>query len=271
MAIKDLLLKFKESLILDGLAKKTIKAYISCINTLSSKVNFDNVSQEEVNQFFLSLEVPINTANQYKKALIKWIKVFKLDIQVPKFKATEETIPEYFSEDYFLDELIPSIEILFRDELKIRCLFYLMFYTGLRVGEIANLKKKDFDLKNKRINIQKRKAKNPIVVFYPQQMSDLIGLHFNNTADDEDVFNMKEEAISYYCKVISENLDKHITPHTFRHSFAVTYLQKKGSPKNLQTLLGHKSRVATDIYMKMTDKDREAEFRKVMHIKRSPK
>jgi len=270
MAIIDLLIKFKESLILDGLAKKTIRAYISCINTLSNNINFDEINQEKVNQFFLNLEAPDNTVNQYKKALIKWIKVFELDIHVPKFKQAEHKIPEYFNEDYFLDDIIPAIDILFQDEIKVRCLFYLMFYTGLRVGEIASLKKKDFDLKNKRINIQKRKAKNPIVVFYPQQMSDLIELHFNNTAGNEDVFNIKEEAISYYCKVLSENLNTHITPHTFRHSFSITYLKKGGNSKNLQGLLGHKSRVSTSIYEQMSDDDREKEFRKVMKIKRKP-
>lgn len=271
MIIKELLIKFKERLILDGFAKKTVKTYISCINRLSSKIDFGNLCQEKVNQFFLNLENPVNTINQYKKALIKWVKIFELDIKIPKFKQAEHTIPEYFSEDYFLNEIVPSFSILFKDDIKVRCLFYLMFYTGLRVGEIANLKKKDFDLKNKRINIQKRKAKNPIVVFYPKEMADLIELHFNNSAEYEDLFNFSEGAIGYYCKVLSENLNKHIHPHMWRHSFSIAYLKKGGKGKNLQSLLGHKSRTSTAIYEQMSDTDREEEFRKVMKIKRKPK
>jgi len=216
MNIKELLNKFKEQMILDGLAKKTIKSYISCINLLTDKMDFNNLSQEDVNQFFINLENPLNTINQYKKALIKWVRIFELDIKIPKFKQAERKIPNYFSEDFFLSEIIPSVDMLFKDDIKVRCLFYLMFYTGLRVGEIANLKKQDFDLKNKRINIQKRKAKNPIVVFYPNQMADLIQLYFDNTAG-EDVFGFTDGTVRYYCKILSENLNKHIHPHTFRH------------------------------------------------------
>ena len=108
-------------------------------------------------------------------------------------------------------------------------------------------------------------------MFYPQQMADLVELHFNNTAGNEDVFNIQEKTIAYYCNTLSENLDIHITPHTFRHSFAVMYLKKGGNSKNLQSLLGHKSRVSTAIYEQMTDEDRENEFRKIVKIKRSPK
>ena len=267
----NLINKFREELILEGRAKKTIKTYISCLNVISNKLNLSSLTQEKVNKYFVEIEAPANTVNQHKKALIKLVKILKLDVRIPKFIQAENSIPEYFDEDYFLNEIVPAIGFLFDDEIRIRCLFYLMFYTGLRVGEIANLKKVDFDLVNKKINIQKRKAKNPIIVFYPKDMAELIELQFDMHPEDEKIFNCSDDSVRYYCNVLSKNLEKHITPHTFRHSFAVSYLKKGGSSKNLQTLLGHKCRVATDIYMQMTDEDREIEYRKIMKIKRRNK
>ena len=269
--MKDLLIKLKEKLILEGLAKKTINSYIACLNTISINLDIENLTQENINNYFLNLEAPTNTINQHKKALIKLIKTFKFDFEIPKFSQAVNHIPEYFDEDFFFEKIIPAINSLFKDGIKIKCLFYLLFYTGLRVSEIANLNKSDFDLKNLSIKIQNRKAKNPIVVYYPKGMADLVEVQFDLHPENEKIFNCSDDSIRYYCKILSENLGKHITPHTFRHSFAVNYLKRGGGSKNLQSLLGHRSGTSTAIYMQMTDKDREAEYRKTMQIRRRPK
>jgi len=269
--MKVLLDKLREKLILEGKAKKTINSYIACLNTISESIDIKNLTQDDINNYFLNLQAPDNTINQHKKALIKLIKAFDLGLEIPKFHKAVNPIPEYFDEDFFFEKLVPAIDNLFEDTIKVKCLFYVLFYTGLRVSEIVNLKKSDFDLKNLSIKIQNRKARNPIVVYYPKGMADLVEVQFDMHPEDEKIFEFTSNGVRYYCDILSENLEKHITPHTFRHSFAVNYLKRGGGSKNLQSLLGHRSGTSTAIYMQMTDKDREAEYRKTMQIIRRPK
>lgn len=263
--------EFTNYLTLENLSRNSVKTYINYIVNFSKKVDIENLTQENINEFFLSLNCPVNTVNQYKKTLLQFLKFRKLELQIPKMKQAEQKLPEYFDENYFLNEIIPCVDDIYRDELKIRCLFFLMFYTGLRVGEISRLKKADFDLQNKRIKIQHRKAKNPIIIYYPEEINDLIEVYFTTIPDKESVFNCSEANINYICKRLSDNINKRISPHTFRHSFAVMFLKKGGDISVLKELLGHKSLISTLIYTKMTNEDIENEYRKLIKIDRRPR
>lgn len=263
--------KFKEYLILEGLSRYSVINYISSIKMIAKYIDIENLCQEKVNEYFVNLEGEEATQNQRRKALLKFIAYNKLDIKVPKFKRVEQSIPDYFSEEYFLNEIVSLIDMLFKNEIEVKCIFYLMFYTGLRIGEILNLKKSDFNLKEQKINIQKRKAKNPIVIYYPKELNSLIELQFDNTPEQEKMFELSSSSIRKYCKNLNQNLDKKIHPHMFRHSFAVMFLKKGGDISVLKELLGHKCLQSTLIYTKMTNEDIEKEYRKYIKIKRSPK
>ena len=126
-------------------------------------------------------------------------------------------------------------------------------------------------MKEQKINIQKRKAKNPIVIYYPEEMKDLIQLYFDSCPEQESVFDFTNSALQYYYEKLNQNLEKKINPHMFRHSFAVMFLKKGGDISILKELLGHKCLQSTLIYAKMTDEDIEKEYRKIIKIKRSPR
>ena len=267
--------EWENQLVFDGLSKKTVKLYINIIKNIVNKYNIDinNLNNEIIVDLILKIREKLsdNSVNIYIITLKKWKAYTKQEYDLPKLKSVEAEIPEYFTEDYFLNEIAPAIKILFREEIKIKTLFYLLFYTGLRVGELCNLKKTDFNLKECSINIQKRKSKNPIVVYYPKSLNDILELHFTNNPEDEKVFNIDSACVTYYCNILSKNLNKKLYPHLFRHSFAIMFLRKGGDISVLKELLGHKDLNSTLIYTKMNKSDIEKEYRKRITIKRRPK
>jgi integrase/recombinase XerD len=267
--------KFEQQLVFDGLSKNTIRLYITTIKLISTKFNVDinNLKDENIKDLIIKFRDTRSksSCNAYIAVLKKWRDFTGQEYQLPKSINPEIEIPDYFSEEYFLDEIVPAIKVLFHNEIKIKSLLYLLFYSGLRVGELCNLNKEDFNLKECSIKIQKRKAKNPIVIYYPKGLNDILELHFNDNPLEKLAFNTEEQDVRYYCKVLSKNLNKKIYPHLFRHSFAVMFLRKGGDLSTLKELLGHRNINSTLVYSKMSKGDLEKQYRKFIKIKRRPK
>jgi site-specific recombinase XerD len=271
---KTMIKKFEQQLVFDGLSKNTIMQYVNTIKLINTKFNVDinNLKDENIKDLVIKFRDTLSksSCNAYIAVLRKWRDFTGQEYKLPKFVNPETEIPDYFLEDYFLDEIVPSIKKIFDKEIKIKAILYLLFYSGLRVGELCNLNKEDFNLKECSIKIQKRKAKNPIVIYYPKELNDILELHFNNNPLENKAFNIEPYSVGYYCRVLSKNLNRKIHPHLFRHSFAVMFLKKGGDLSTLKELLGHRNINSTLVYSKMSKDDIEKEYRKYIKIKRRP-
>jgi len=117
----------------------------------------------------------------------------------------------------------------------------LMYYCGLRVSEVCNLKKEYIDLKNKTIFIEKSKnLKNRYVIIHPKLLIELRDFVFYK-------FNRKN--LYAAIKRIGRKMKWNISPHTLRHSYATHLLEKGLSITEVQYLLGHSSINTTQVYL----------------------
>ena len=176
----------------------------------------------------------------------------------------EKKLPRYFEYNE-LEELfnVPDSETALgqRDLL----LLELLYATGVRVGELTNIKIKDIDLSSKSILILCKGNKERIVT-YGDYCEEILKRYLNdgyillNTKDSEYLFlnknggELTERGVRYILDQIIKqtSINKNISPHMIRHSFATHLLNEGCDLTTVQKLLGHESIKATQIYTHVT-------------------
>ena len=131
----------------------------------------------------------------------------------------------------------------------------LSVYTGLRRADIINLEWKDINLRYKNkssICLNIRKTKN--IVCLPLSTSATRLLRSINK-DNSLVFpGLTEYMLNKEIPLLVEKakIDKHITFHCFRHTFAMALLNKGTDIYTITKLMGHKSVTSTQVYAKLS-------------------
>ena len=151
----------------------------------------------------------------------------------------------------------------------------MLYATGIRVGELVNIKLNDINHSEKTIKILGKGNKERIV-YYNKVTENRIMLYLNdgfiklNKKNSNYLFlnnfggNLTTRGVE---KILDEvikktQLTKHITPHMLRHSFATHLLNEGCDLLSVQELLGHESLSATNIYTHVTnDRLKEVYFK----------
>lgn len=165
-----------------------------------------------------------------------------------------------------------EIEKLLKNRLttKEKAVFELLYATGLRVSELVNLTVKNVDFKSNLIKTTGKGSKDRIVPMgkkakealnhYMKERGLLLKTKLGSEAESDFVFlNEKSEKISRqwvynFIKKQGETINKTISPHTIRHSFATHLLENGADLRAVQELLGHRSVVTTQLYTHISKK-----------------
>ena len=165
-----------------------------------------------------------------------------------------------------------EIEKLLKNRLTIKekAVFELLYATGLRVSELVNLTVKNVDFKTGLIRTTGKGSKDRIVPMgkkakealfrYMKERNLLLKTKMGSGAESDYIFlNDKSEKISRqwvynFIKKQGETINKTISPHTIRHSFATHLLENGADLRAVQELLGHRSVVTTQLYTHISKK-----------------
>ena len=136
--------------------------------------------------------------------------------------------------------------------------------TGVRVSEIAELKKDNIDWQGHRLMIYGKggpygkKTKRRIVPVSNRVMTLLE--HYFALHDD---LGIGIRSIQLLVKKVANraHISRPVTPHVLRHTFSVSAIQKGISTRALQEVLGHDRLATTEIYLNLSPEDVVREFR----------
>ena len=133
-----------------------------------------------------------------------------------------------------------------------KLVIHTLLDTGLRVSELANLKKENILWQDKRLIIYGKggpygKKTKRRVVPLTERAFTLISHYFSL----QDKFNHSIRGIQHIVRRVAQRsgITKPVPPHVLRHTFAVNCIKKGISTRSLQHILGHDHLTTTEIYL----------------------
>ncbi|GKQ42743.1 tyrosine recombinase XerD [Companilactobacillus sp. RD055328] len=278
----DLINDYARYLRLDrGLSKNTITSYKQDISEFAQFINESNLDffpedRREVLDFFTDLKKSNKAENSILRMFSSLRKFYQwlmhghyistdpmLDMDSPK-KGIHLPVALSMAE---VDSIIEAPDVEKSLGIRDRAILETMYATGLRVSELINLNMDDLHLdigliktigkgdKERLIPIGDTASKW-IIRYINEVRNPQINLYGNNNS----VFlnfrgkRLTRQSIWRMIKgyILELGIDKDVTPHTLRHSFATHLLENGADLRVVQELLGHSDISTTQIYTHIT-------------------
>jgi len=178
--------------------------------------------------------------------------VLKQKINIPHPKRNKK-IPEVLT----LGEVKKLIGVI--NNIKHKLIVKLLYGCGLRVSELVNLKKQDFNFAEGLIHIKLSKGKKDRFVKIPDSIKEELENYYK--LNNEEIFfpsarggKLSTKSIQLIIKNSAKTagIKKNISPHTLRHSFATHLLEQGIDLRIIQKLLGHSDIKTTQIYLSVS-------------------
>lgn len=189
------------------------------------------------------------------------------------FKKISIKVPDSLPKAMEIDDEAKLLSVI--RNVRNRAMILLLLRTGMRIGELLNLKAHDVHLTEKKIDIwEAQKTRVGRVVYFSDDATDALTAWLQQR-DTEKMFVFyacNRDALTYagarimFCTYLQKaNLaHKGYTLHCLRHTNASSLLNAGISLECLRELLGHTSVEVTRRYARLTNKTRETEYFKAM-------
>lgn len=246
-------------LTLRGYSENTRKAYVKINKQFLdfSKKQPDDVTEQDIKNYLahlISLNHSPRSINQSRSALLFFYnEVLEKNFKKIKIPKIPKSLPEVLSRDE-ISRLIASAKTR-KSQLVIK----LLYSTGLRVSELTNLRVKDLDLVRGVAWVRGGKGSKDRMVVLPKALiNDLLKLENQEYVVEGPKGKVSERAIQSLIRNASRRagINKKVTPHTLRHSFATHLLESGHDLRLIQELLGHSNLQTTQIYTHVSDEQK---------------
>ena len=275
------IIEYKNFLKLErSLSENSIAAYVNDINKLTfflKSINKDDIDYSDIDTIivreFVEYLYNLGISSYSQARIISGIKSFfnyllieekiKINptelIESPKL---DKKLPDTLNiED--IEKILSSIELDSFEGVRNRAIIETLYSCGLRVSELINLSYQNLYLDIGFIKVIGKASKERLVpigsaaikyikIYSDQHRKNIKiksgneGFLFLNRRGSKISRNMIFIIIQKISKKI--NLEKKISPHTFRHSFATHMIEGGADLRAVQEMLGHESITTTEIY-----------------------
>ncbi|PKB17631.1 site-specific tyrosine recombinase [Flavobacterium sp. 5] len=267
-----------------GLSKNTIDNYSFDIERLcqfltqnSIQVSPIAINEEVLQQFIYSVSKEVNPRSQAR--IISGLKSFfsylifedlrnDSPLELIESPKTGRKLPDTLAVTE-IDALISAIDLSSNEGERNRALLETMYGCGLRVSELVALKISDLFFEEGFLKITGKGNKQRFVPVgeltqkYMETYKNNVRVHVNIQKGFEDILFLnrrgRQLTRAMIFTIIKDlavkiNLNKSISPHTFRHSFATHLLENGADLRSIQLMLGHESITTTEIYVHLDRK-----------------
>ncbi len=250
----------------------TVESYIRDIRFFLDYVNKNiiDISKKDIDDYIVFNlsnynENSINRLIASIKGFFKYLSTYKGFINVSEEITSlkrKKVLPKYLSIEE-VDKLL-DIKLETPFDFRNKAILELLYSTGLRATELVNLELNNIDTVNMIVNVYGKGSKERIVPLSKIAINYL-ELYINNYRDQLFVKGKKPTDILFLnnhgskmtrqglYKIIGKiakekNINKEITPHVLRHSFATHMIECGADIRSVQELLGHENVITTEVY-----------------------
>jgi len=261
----------------------TIKTYENNIEKLINYIGNKDILKlniDTIEKFIISLELEASSVANIISALKAfynyYIKLGKITtnpmdlIDMPKLV---RRLPDYLSESEINNLL--DIKVIDAFSARNKAILELLYSSGLRISELVNLELKSIDFDDCIIRVFGKGSKERIIpmndyainalkMYIDNYRNLMIKNELNNNLflnnhgkimTRQGVFKMLKKE----CKI--KGINKNISPHTLRHTFATHLLQNGADLRIIQEILGHSDISTTQIYTHVTNEKLKSDYK----------
>lgn len=262
-----------------GLSKNTIDSYTRDLEKLVSfleqaNISFSpiNIDKETIQSFIYQIAKEVNPRSQAR--IISGLRSFFDYLVFEDYRKTNPTdlletpkigrkLPDTLSE-MEINKLISAVDLSHPQGERNRTILEVMYSCGLRVSEVISLRLSDLFFDEGFIRVLGKGNKERFVPIHYQAQKFItiymnqIRSHENPQKDFLDTLFLNRRGKGLTRQMIftiiknhakKANIDKNISPHTLRHSFATHLLKNGADLRAIQQILGHESITTTEVYV----------------------
>lgn len=253
----------RKAMVIRNYAEKTTATYVAVLKKYLAQLDkpIDTVTPKDIQDWQYHLVHTENVSwshfNQMVCALRFYFqKVKNVDWPVKHipFQRTRKTLPTVLNKQEVSQLLSHS-----RKKPKHYAIVATLYSTGLRISELVELTISDIDSKNMLLHVRQGKGGKDRLVQLSVELLDILRDYYRSchVKPDKWLFpgrgndRMHTSTVQRYIHRLAEKagIDKKITPHTFRHSFATHLLEDGTDLRTIQALLGHADIQTTEKYL----------------------
>ena len=271
MTNKQLLNKMKNDMKMRNFSHYTYESYLGKTKDIMryfGEKDLEDVTTEELRIFllkYLKEERKLGDRSiNYYNSVIRFIYEVTLDKVLNKkqlpMRKKKKTVYKVLTKE----ELSTFFNCV--DDFKFKTIFMLAYGSGLRIGEIANLRVEDIDSKNMRIFIREGKGNKERYTMLSKQSLEMLRIYWSKYRQNKRrgrIF-LSESGAAIKVGVIREHfrryrkkakLSEKVTMHTLRHCYATNLIENGATLIQVKELMGHSNIRSTMEYVHVANID----------------
>jgi site-specific recombinase XerD len=252
MEKQESLIKLGTELKLRGFSPLTVRNYTFFISKFLNKneKNIDDLKEDDAKAYLAELfESKSKNTIMLAAASLKFFytEILKKEFSNVRMPKKDKVLPAVLTKEE-VKALIDSA-----DNEKSRLIISMLYSAGLRVSELVNLKVEDVNFNDNTGWVRKGKGSKDRLFAISENLAKDIQAYLSGR-ENKFIFSKEEPLTTRNIQKIilgtktRANINKKVTPHTLRHSFATHLLEQGTDIRKIQVLLGHSSLNTTQVY-----------------------
>lgn len=264
-----------------SLAKASTASYIADVRQFFSlfkkddRIDLNTITTSDIRQYIATL-LTLNLAHSTIARKVSALKMFfrflvsenivdsdpSEDIPLPKVKKQLPNVLTINEINQILKATHSEYQNRTIKDLRAWAMFETLYATGVRISELLGLRVSDISLTEGFVRVFGKGSKERIIPLgrwaikaIKEYLQFARGKLLKDKSSEYLYLNQRGQKLSRmgFWKILQEyrkkaKITKHITPHTFRHSFATHLLERGANLRAIQEMLGHSNIVTTQIY-----------------------